>query len=484
MSETGSRHEGIVQAVEEVFSQAAGHLFQGAAREGCLRLWRDFAAQIDLASTRKPEAWAAALTYVYERLRMSWVSQDGVADAFGVTGATISHKYREMAETLGLVLLDGRYVPEAMRARIQREAGPFPEDLPLLEAPSGPRGWRPPVEQIEAFQDWLEERDQGPLRRAQDLVYEGWERLDDVESAERCFRDALQLDPTLADAHTGLGQIAEEHGHLEQAEAHYRRAYELAREALGTESPSAFHWWGELETRPYMRARQGLGWIYWITGRFREAIGEYEALLALNPNDNQGARYVIGPLYQLAGDLEGALRAYKAYEQNYPSEIGDPHHLFCWGLALYDAARRPEAVAKWRRACFENVYIPPLLLDEDDPEGEIWLFSNLEWPEYAEEYFVLYGELWERSPDALECLRRLWHDPEMRQDLERWLEVGRRLEALAPQVRTERRAADRAEWITLLETQGEIEERGPSEALLQRVLADEGKRGKRRRRSR
>lgn len=472
MSEKASRHDHTVQAVEEIFCWVAGQRFQGAAREGCLKLWRDFAARAALSRARKPEAWAAALAYVCERLRMSWVSQDAIADAFGVTEATISQKYRKMAETLGLVLLDRRYVPEAMRARIQREAGPFPEDLPLLETPSSPRGWRPPLEQIEAFQHWLEEREHGPLRRAQDLVYDGWERLDDVESAERCFREALTLDPMLADAYNGLGQIAEERGQLERAEAYYRQAYELAREALGTESPDGFHWWGELETRPYMRARQGLGWIYWITGRFREAIGEYEALLALNPNDNQGARYVIGPLYQLARDLEGALRAYKAYEENYPNESGDPHHLFCWGLALYDSDRQREAVAKWRRACFENVYIAPLLLDEDDPEGEIWLFSNLEWPEYADEYFALYSELWERNPDALECLRRLWHDPELREDLRHWLEVGRRLETLASQVRTERRAADQAEWITLLETQREIEERPPSKELLQRVLAE------------
>ena len=52
------------------------------------------------------------------------------------------------------------------------------------------------------------------------------------------------------------------------------QAYELAREALGSESPQAYAWWGELKTRPYMRARHGLAWAYWRTGCFLQAIEE------------------------------------------------------------------------------------------------------------------------------------------------------------------------------------------------------------------
>lgn len=371
-----SKQEQVVQEVERSLRRVARDVLQGAALDGCLKLWREFAARADLGRTRKPQAWAAALAYTFERLRLGGFSQTEVARAFEVSPLTVSQKYRQIAETLELVLLDGRYLPEALRAAVQREWGTLPEDLPLLEAPTG--WWHlPPVEPGADLEAWLEERRGGPLHRAQDLVYEGWEALDDLKEAERLFREALRLDPTLADAHNGLAQVAEARGDLQAAEAHYRRAYELAREALGSEAPRAFVWWGELETRPYMRARHGLGWVYWQTGRLREAIAEYEALLRLNKNDNQGARYLIGPLYQLAGDLQGAMRAYEQFARDYPDDWGDPHHTFCWGLALYEAGHHRAAVAKWREACFQNIYIAPLLLDKPLPPDAIWLFTNL-----------------------------------------------------------------------------------------------------------
>jgi tetratricopeptide (TPR) repeat protein len=464
-----SKQEQVVQAVERVLRRVARDVLQGAALNGCLKLWRQFAARTDLGRTRKPEAWAAALAYTFERLRLGGFSQTEIARAFGVSPITLGQKYRQIAETLELVLLDPRYLPEAMRAAARREWGALPEDLPLLEAPTG--WWVAPLDFAEDLERWFEEREHGPLRRAQDLVYEGWEALDNLKEAERCFRKALQLDPTLADAHNGLAQVAEARGDLPSAEAHYRRAYELAREALGSESPRAFVWWLDLDTRPYMRARQGLGWIYWQTGRLREAIAEYEALLRLNKNDNQGVRYLIGPLYQLAGDLKGAMRAYKRFAKEYPEDWGDPHHAFCWGLALYEAGDHYEAVAKWREACFKNIYIAPLLLREPLPTEEIWLFTNLAWPDYAAEYPELYGELWERAPKALGCLHRLWNDPEMKAARERWLEIGQQLGALAESVRDGGREA-KTEWKRLIEERYAIEDRTPSQELLVRVLGE------------
>ncbi|MFQ5793575.1 MAG: tetratricopeptide repeat protein [Candidatus Bipolaricaulia bacterium] len=463
MANTGeSRHDQVVRAVEQAVHQVGRDMLQGAVLEGCLRLWREFAEQTDLSRTRKTETWAAALVYAYERMRLGGFSQEDIATAFGTSPITVSQKYRRIAETLNLVLLDPRYVPEAMRAKIRREEGPFPKDLPLTEAPMGWWRWQPPEVRFET-------RERDPLRRAQDLVYKGWDAWDDLETTERCFREALRLDPTLADAHNGLAEVAIAREDLSQAEAHYRRAYELAREALGTESPRAYHWWGEIETRPYMRARAGLAVIYWMTDRYAEAIAEYEALLKLNPNDNQGARYLIGPLHQLAGDLKAALRAYRRYEKDYPEDVGDPHYTFCWGLVLYEAGHRREAVIKWREALFQNIYIAPLLLGERLPEEEIWTFTDLQWPEYAEEYVELYGILWDRAPEALACLRRLWADPEVQADVEHWVTLGQELEASSGSVRHDGEQA-RKKRRQLREEQRAVEGRAPSRTALRRVL--------------
>ena len=467
-NENHSKHEQVVSAVERALRQRVVSIFGKWAKDPCLKLWRDFAARIDLGRTRKPMTWAAALVYTYDQMCVGGFSQSEVAQAFGVSPLTLSQKYRQIARELQLKVLDNRYVPEGIRAAIQREEGPLPAGLSLLNRPPW---WRliPPLDT-----EWESERP----RSAQDLVYDGWEALEelsgpgDPELAARFFRKALKLDPTMADAYNGLAQIAEQEGDLRTAEKYYLRAYELAREALGSESPRAYIWWGELKTRPYMRARDGLAWVYWRTGRFLQAIAEYEALLRLNKNDNQGVRYLIGPLYQLAGDNKSALQAYERFAKDYPHDSGEPHHTFCWGLALYNSGRHREAVIKWREACFQNIYIAPLLVAEPSPPHDIWLFTNLAWPDYAQEYVELYGEMWKRSPEALSCLRRLWNDPEMRRDLGRWLEIGRELKKLSESVQTREDKVAENRWRRLIAEQQAIEERAPSQELLQRVVID------------
>lgn len=461
-----SKHEQVVSTVERSLRQRVVSIFGKWAKDPCLKLWHDFAADRDLGRTRKPAAWVAALVYAYDQMCVSDFSQAEIARTFGISPLTLSQKYRQIAGELQLMVLDKRYIPEAIGVQLQLEAGPLPEGFSLLERPSWWR-WIPPL--------GTEGEGEEP-RSAQDLVYAGWEALDeptgsgDPKLAERSFREAIKLDPSMVDAYNGLAQAAEHTGDLRAAEDYYRRAYMAAREALGSESPQAYVWWLDLETRPYMRARHGLGWVYWQTGRLPEAIAEHEALLRLNENDNQGVRYLIGPLYQLAGDTANAMEAYKRFSKNYPDDEGDPHQSFCWGLALYESGEHHAAVAKWRKACFENIYIAPLLLGEPSPPEDIWLFTNLMWPHYAQEYTGLYGELWKRSPQGLACLRRLWGDPQMQADVARWLEIGKQLKELSETGAVRENEEGRNKWRSLITEQQTIEERAPSQELLHRVV--------------
>lgn len=460
-----SKHEQVVSAVERALRQRVASIFGKWANAPCLKLWRDFAARTDLSKTRKPTTWVAALVYVYDQICIGGFSQAEVAQMFGVSPLTLSQKYRQIAGELDLKVLDNRYIPEGIRVQIQLEEGPLPEGLPVLNRPRWWR-WIPPLDT---------EGESKPERSTQDLVYNGWEALDersgpgDSELAARSFREALKLDPTIADAYNGLAQIAEHAGDLGTAEEYYHQAYMAAREALGSESPRAYVWWLDLETRPYMRARHGLGWVYWRTGRLPQAIAEYEALLRLNKDDNQGARYLIGPLYQLAGDNKSALEAYKRFSKDYPEDEGDPHQAFCWGLALYKSGDQHAAVAKWRKAFFENIYIAPLLLAEPSPPDDIWLFTNLAWADYAQEYVNLYSEIWKRAPEALSCLRRLWNDPEMRTDVTRWLRIGKELKELSDTGSVRENKKTENKWRQLITEQHAIEERAPSQELLHRV---------------
>jgi len=282
------------------------------------------------------------------------------------------------------------------------------------------------------------------LGEAQDLVYDGWDLYSrDPRGAKECFDEALELDPDLADAYNGLAGLAADKKRFEEAEALYRTAYEKARAELGTEDPKAFAWWGELETRPYMRARHGLGLLLMKMGRTREAVAEFKDLLRRNPNDNQGIRYLVAPALLREGDLDGALAEFDWYKRHYPEDCPDPHFLLDWGLALFQARRFEGSAARFRDVIFENPYLIPFVLGRRPKTLPIWHSNNLMYRDYAREYFDWHKSLWTDRPEARRFLQFMWEDPEVRCDYWEWvnlwerasdLEVGRERSAVLKQI--------------------------------------------------
>lgn len=130
------------------------------------------------------------------------------------------------------------------------------------------------------------------LDEAQQLMYEAWEsprREHRVELAGQ----ALAISPDCADAYVLLAQEAA--SRLEAATELYRKGVEAGARALGKRAfkQDVGHFWGLLETRPYMRARAGLAQCRWKAGQHDEAIAHYRDMLRLNPGDNQGIRYLL-----------------------------------------------------------------------------------------------------------------------------------------------------------------------------------------------
>jgi tetratricopeptide (TPR) repeat protein len=459
MTADTDRQAQIVKAVETKLRDTSAPFLEGPLLDTAVRIWHDFADETDVSRTQKPETWAAALLYIIDQMQLgNNVSQGDVADWFDVSDITVSKKYREIADALDLTTADPRYLSDALLRRIERDFGRLPKDEPLTEV-AGQSYWHLPF----GF------RDDDAYQDAQDLVYDGWDALSqgEVDFAEDCFEEALGIDDLLADAYNGLAAVALDRGDLEQAEEHYETAYDLARDTLGTEAPNAFYWWEEIDTRPYMRAREGLARLYREMGRYEDAAAEYESLLRLNPGDNQGARFEIGPLYQLAGNRDAALNAYEQYAETYPDDWGDPHHRFCWGLALFRDDQPKSALRRWREAIFQNVYVAPLLLDEPLPDTDVWHSINLGEPFYAEDYLDRYGTLWDEEARA--ALGVLWPADSLQEDLDEWLDLGRRLNDLADAARGGDEAA-RRQWRQLVRKQQSIEDTTLSNSDLRRLL--------------
>ncbi len=449
------RQKQVARLVEEALTKA---LREKALRASSLKLWHDFATRTDLVRTRKPAIWAAAVLYTMERLRGEPISQEDAGRLFKVSAFSVSKKHRQIAEALDLRWLDDRYLDADDLEALRSEEDDLLEGMSLLDVQA--RWNSPPLPFIDD-QTWTE---------AHDLIIEGRCALEhDPIKARRLFEDSINLIPHLGDAYNGLAALANNCGDIARAEECYRKAYEMEAGLLGNESTDGYYWWQELETRPYMRARCGLGWIFLRTERYDEALNEFTTLLRLNPDDNQGVRRAIAPLHQLNGDLTSALEAYREHERCYPENMIDPHFSLCRGLALYAAGDHRNAVAYLRQILFENIYLMPLVAGAPLPPTDHWHASNLHEPAYAHDYLDIYGRLWQRTPNARAVLDRLWRDPEVVADVDAWLELGRRIEA-GKEGNSFSKAQTKARWLALIAARGSIEERKLSPAAVSRIL--------------
>jgi tetratricopeptide (TPR) repeat protein len=110
---------------------------------------------------------------------------------------------------------------------------------------------------------------------------------------------------------------------------YYQKGVAAGERALGEEffAENEGHFWMMLETRPYMRARQGLANTLWNLDRNEEATQHFREMLQLNPGDNQGVRYSLLNLLVISNDDAAALKLIKQYEDDAMAEWAYTHAL-------------------------------------------------------------------------------------------------------------------------------------------------------------
>ena len=236
-----------------------------------------------------------------------------------------------------------------------------------------------------------------PAERAQDLVY----RAMDARGRRRIqlARKALELSPDCSDAYVLL---AEECADLGQARDLYVQGVAAGERALG---PAVFdegagHFWSDVRTRPYMRARFGLARCLDDLGQRDEALTHYRELLRLNPGDNQGARYAFLNALLLTGrdDEAGTLLR----------QFGDePTALWQYGWALWAFRREgdcPASRQRLRAAFRSNRHLPGYLAGDSEWAGAAPQSYAMGSREEAVICVDELGDAWEATPGALEWL--------------------------------------------------------------------------------
>lgn len=239
---------------------------------------------------------------------------------------------------------------------------------------------------------------ESPLDRAQDRMYQAWEA--NGRRRLKLAREALAISPDCADAYVLLAEEAA--ADVDEAKAYYAQGVEAGERALG---PRAFeedagHFWGLMQTRPYMRARAGLASCLWLQGQHDEAIHHYQEMLRLNPNDNQGLRYLLVECLMIVG-RDGELG--QLLEQF--DDDGAAAWLYTRALWLYRVeGATAKAAQALREALEQNPFVPQFLQGRKHLPREAPAYIGFGDENEAVEYLLRALPLWLITPGALDWL--------------------------------------------------------------------------------
>lgn len=236
------------------------------------------------------------------------------------------------------------------------------------------------------------------LHRAQELIYDAWETPRATHRI-RLAKRALKISDLCADAHSILAE--DEAQTLLERREHYERAVAAGERALGPQAfkDDAGHFWGILETRPYMRARQALADCLWECGERADAIDQLLGMLKLNPNDNQGVRYVLATWLLRVRDHDAAEELLQTYKNDYSANWHYSRALLAFRRGDELGSRRYLADA-WEF----NPHVPGLLIGAVQMSLQLPEHYALGSPDEAVFYVLDDRENWASTEGALPWL--------------------------------------------------------------------------------
>ncbi|EKN71374.1 hypothetical protein BABA_01790 [Neobacillus bataviensis LMG 21833] len=286
-------------------------------------LWLNF-CQKRQKRIQNPNIYVAALHYLLTMIAPieEMVTQKELAKEYGVSAGSISsivselefELAEEIAELMGLVY--GGEQPSDLPPMGKAPVIQFPnsrgttkeEKLNGAGALVQPLTSGNPVHKKTARK--VSRRDE---ERARNLIYDAYQS--DGKQRYKFAEEALKLNPNCVDAYVIL---AEKTKSLEEAFFLYEKGIQAGERELGKAffKENKGHFWGLIETRPYMRAKLHYAEALSLLGKINEAVKQYEELLELNPMDNQGVRYSLFVAYIDSGEFKKAGHLLQQYEES------------------------------------------------------------------------------------------------------------------------------------------------------------------------
>ncbi|KXB06694.1 hypothetical protein AKJ52_01810 [candidate division MSBL1 archaeon SCGC-AAA382C18] len=216
------KEEKVIGEVGEALRQELGEL-QEQEIDKCLRIWRDFVEERDVANTRKPETWAAAVYYIFSDISF-WLSgkvtQREAGERFGVSENTVQAKQKEIRNQLQIGFIDERYTPdraiEKFKKEMPRGIEDFLADTSGIEPSTGRESQSPADDEVyERFLTVREDLFDYAMEKFEDEIEDAakrFEELDPLRSTNAGFVDWFVFDRESSEGTTPAELYVQEKG--------------------------------------------------------------------------------------------------------------------------------------------------------------------------------------------------------------------------------------------------------------------------------
>lgn len=396
--------------------------------ELCRNLVKKLGRKHDVPFKRgKLEIWASAVVYaigqinfLFDKSFEPYLTPDDICNYFNTKKSTVSSKAKTIRDILKLEYYDKEFSTGKMIENnplnnfVMTEEGIivpksmlFEEKtvLDLLEEQNGLDKEIIKETLVEAFLQKKENIDEKKVENFIKILTSPISEEDD-DTLKAVFSVLDDLDPAPDeedDIELFEDYVIDDDNPLETIED-YQRAIDLFRSTKGEKyfEENKGYFWGMLESRPFMMHLLEQAMLLWDAGQRDRAVSQLQYLLELNPNDNQGVRYVLMNRLLELDRLDEAQELFDFYDEEYSADW-----LFSKLLLSIKSNEDKDIIEElYEEAVEENEFIIPFLLGKKKIPTVLPSYYSPGDENEAIIYVDLAQMAWKKNKKAIKMLKK------------------------------------------------------------------------------
>lgn len=396
--------------------------------ELCRNLVKKLGRKHDVPFKRgKLEIWASAVVYaigqinfLFDKSFEPYLTPDDICNYFNTKKSTVSSKAKTIRDILKLEYYDKEFSTGKMIENnplnnfVMTEEGIivpksmlFEEKsfLDLLEEQNGLDKEIIKETLVEAFLQKKENIDEKKVENFIKILTSPISEEDD-DTLKAIFSVLDDLDPTPDeedDIELFEDYVIDDDNPLETIED-YQRAIDLFRSTKGEKyfEENKGYFWGMLESRPFMIHLLEQAMLLWDAGQRDRAVSQLQYLLELNPNDNQGVRYILMNRLLELDRLDEAQELFDFYDEEYSADW-----LFSKLLLSIKSNQNKDIIEElYEEAVEENEFIIPFLVGKKKIPKVLPSFYSPGDENEAIIYVDLAQMAWKKNKKAIKMLKK------------------------------------------------------------------------------